>query len=313
MTRHLFILNPAAGTKDRTSKLRIIIEKLGISDAYDIFVTDCKGSAEAEVEHYIRAYPEDFVHIYSCGGDGTLAEVANGIYRSGSNNCAIAIVPVGSGNDFIKSLDIPAEKFRSLRGFLNGDIIDVDLLLATDDDNNERVSLNIISAGFDAAVANGQEDFKKLPLVSGSMAYNISLVKCVFTETKNYFSLVVDDEPFGESNGPYLFAIAANGRYYGGGYKASPYSDISDGMLDFIRIKTVPKLKLLSLVGKFRAGRHIDEFKDICSYTHCKKMQFISEKLIDLNLDGDIYPMKNPTIKILPKRIKLVLPKENNE
>lgn len=309
MTRHLFILNPVAGTKDRTKKLRIVIEKLGITDDYDIFVTDCKGSAENKVELYLNEYPDDFTRIYSCGGDGTLAEVANGIYRSGSTNCAIAIVPVGSGNDFIKSLDIPAEKFRSLRSLLDGDIIDVDLLLARDDDDNKRVSLNIISAGFDAAVANGQEDFKKLPLVSGSMAYNISLVKCVFTDTKNYFSLYVDGEPFGESDGPYLFAIAANGRYYGGGFKASPYSDISDGVLDFIRIKTVSKLRLLSLVGKFRAGKHIDEFKDICSYTHCKTMQFVSENLIDLNLDGDICPMKNPTVEILPKRLKLILPK----
>lgn len=310
MTRHLFILNPVAGTKDRTKKLKIIIEKLGIIDAYDIFVTDSKGSGESEVERYLNEHKDDFVRIYSCGGDGTLAEVANGVYRSGNENCAIAVVPVGSGNDFVKSLDIKAEKFRSLRGLIDGEIIDVDLLLATDEEKNQRVSLNIISAGFDAAVANGQENFKNLPLVSGGMAYNLSLVKCVFTDTKNYFSLFVDGEPFGESDGPYLFAIAANGRYYGGGFKASPYSDISDGVLDFIRIKTVPKLKLLSLVGKFRAGRHIDEFKDICSYTHCKTMQFVSENPINLNLDGDIYPMKNPTIEILQKRIKLILPKE---
>lgn len=310
MTRHLFILNPVAGTKDRTKKLKIIIEKLGIIDAYDIFVTDSKGSGESEVERYLNEYKDDFVRIYSCGGDGTLAEVANGVYRSGNENCAIAVVPVGSGNDFVKSLDIKTEKFRSLRGLLDGEIIDVDLLLATDEEKNQRVSLNIISAGFDAAVANGQENFKKLPLVSGGMAYNLSLVKCVFTDTKNYFSLFVDGEPFGDNDSPCLFAIAANGRYYGGGFKASPYSDISDGVLDFIRIKTVPKLKLLSLVGKFRAGRHVDEFKDICSYTHCKTMQFVSENPINLNLDGDIYPMKNPTIEILHKRIKLILPRE---
>ncbi len=309
MTKHLFILNPAAGTKDRTAKLRIIIEKLGISDAYDIFVTSCKGSAEAEVERYLRENADDFVRIYSCGGDGTLAEVANGIYRSGNDNCAVAVVPVGSGNDFIKSLDIPAEKFRSLRGLLDGEIIDADLILAKDEEQNERVSLNIISAGFDAAVANGQEKYKKLPLVSGGMAYNISLVKCVFTDTKNYFWLYADGEPFGNSDGPYLFALAANGRYYGGGFKASPYSDISDGLLDVISINTVSKAKLFSLVGKFRAGRHIDEFKDIVSSKRCKTMQFVSENIIDLNLDGDIYPMKNPTIEILPKRIKLILPK----
>ncbi len=310
MTRHLFILNPVAGTKDRTGKLKAVIEKLGITDKYDIFVTDSKGSAENETERYLREYPDCFTRIYSCGGDGTLAEVANGIYRSGSNNCAIAIVPVGSGNDFIKSLDIPAENFRSLRKLLNGDIIDTDLLVARDDDNNERVSLNIISAGFDAAVTDNQDKYKRLPLVSGSMAYNVALVKCLFTDTKNYFTLMVDGEPFGDGNGPYLFAIAANGRYYGGGYNASPYSELSDGLLEFISIDTISRLRFITLVGKYRAGRHIDELKDICSYTRCKSMQFISESPIGLNVDGDIFPMKNPLVEIVPKRIKLILPKE---
>ena len=308
MERHLFILNPAAGTRDRTAKMAEIVRKLKLDAPYDIYVTDAKGAAETYIESYLRDHSESFVRIYACGGDGTLCEVANGIYRSGSKSCAVAVVPIGSGNDFVKSLDIPPERFRDLKTLVRGEIEEVDLLLASDSDGQTRVSLNIISAGFDAAVANGQERFKRLPLVSGKAAYNISLVKCVFTDTKNYFSLKVDGEKYGKSEGSYLFTIAANGRYYGGGFKASPYSDISDGLLDFIRIKTVSKLKLLSLVGKFREGRHIDEFKDICSYTRCKTMQFISEKLIDLNLDGEIYPMKNPIIKILPKAIKLILP-----
>ena len=142
------------------------------------------------------------------------------------------------------------------------------------------------------------------------MAYNVSLLKCFFTNTKNYFSLFIDGVPCESNGSPCLFAIAANGRYYGGGYKASPYSEISDGTLEFIRIKTVPKLKMLTLIGKFRAGRHIDEFGEICTYTPCRSMQFVSENPIDITLDGDIYPMKNPTIKILHKRIKLILPRE---
>ena len=313
MNRHLFILNPAAGTKNRTERIRAVIEKLKIKDPYDIFVTDGVRAAETETERYLREHSEDFVRVYACGGDGTLSEVANGVYKSGSKNCAIAIVPVGSGNDFVKSLDIPPEHFRNIKGLIDGDIVEIDLLLAKDAENNERVSLNIISAGFDAAVAFGQEKFKKLPLVSGSMAYNLSLVKCVFTDTKNYFALMVDGEKYGKSEGPYLFAIAANGKYYGGGFKASPYSDISDGMLDFIRIKTVSKTRLLSLVGKFREGKHIDEYKDITSYTQCKSMQFLSENTININVDGEIAPMKNPIIKILPKAVKLVLPKTEKE
>lgn len=308
MDRHLFILNPKAGTKDRTDRIKNYISKLKLKEPYDIFVTDRAGAARDETERYLREYTDEFVRVYACGGDGTLSEVANGVYASKNANCAVAIVPVGSGNDFVKSLELPEERFRDLEALTKGKITEVDLLSAKDAEGTERVSLNIISAGFDAAVANGQENFKKLPLVSGKAAYNLSLIKCVFTDTKNYFALTVDGKRFGKSEGPYLFAIAANGRYYGGGFKASPYSDISDGMLDFIRIKTVSKLKLLSLVGKFREGRHIDEYKDIVSYTRCKTMQFLSKDLIDLNLDGEIIPMKNPAIRILPKAIKLILP-----
>jgi diacylglycerol kinase family enzyme len=62
-------------------------------------------------------------------------------------------------------------------------------------------------------------------------------------------------------------------------------------------------------VGKFREGRHIDEFKDIVATKRCKTMQFVSDKPIDINLDGEIVPMKNPTIRIIDRAIKIILPK----
>ncbi len=309
MTRHLFVLNPAAGTKDRTEKLKEAIQKLKLKDNCDIFVTDGVRAAENEVCRYLEEHKGEFVRVYACGGDGTLSEVINGVYRSKSSECAVAVVPIGSGNDFVKSLDIPVQCFLDLKSLVDGETIDIDLLVAKDAESNERASLNIISAGFDAAVCKGQEKVKKWPMVSGKTAYNISLVKSVFTKTKHYFVLKVDGQRFGDSAGPYLFAIAANGKYYGGGFKASPYSDISDGFMEFIRIDTVSPVKLLSLVGKFREGRHIDEFKDIVATKRCKTMQFVSDKPIDINLDGEIVPMKNPTIRIIDRAIKIILPK----
>lgn len=309
MERHLFILNPAAGRKDVTERLKKVIEKLGLAEKYDIFVTDRSGSAEEKSEAYLKDTNADFVRVYACGGDGTISEVANGMYRSGNKNCALGIVPVGSGNDFVKSLDIPAEKFRDLKSLIRGSLMDIDLLSARDSTGKERISMNIISAGFDAAVAKGQQSFKKLPLVNGSTAYNLSLVKSLFSGLKNYFTVLADGEPFGKpGDGPYLFTIAANGKYYGGGFKASPFSDLNDGLLELIRIDTVSRPRFLKLVGKFRAGEYIHEYKDIVNYTQCRKMQIISDKLIDLNLDGEIIPMKNPVVEIIPKALKLILP-----
>lgn len=280
-----------------------------ISEPFDVFVTKAAFDAEKESKRYLETHQDDFVRVYACGGDGTLSEVANGVFASGNKNCAIGIVPVGSGNDFVRCFDGPNDRFTNLRTLIKGKVVDVDLLKASDDNGKTRVSLNIISAGFDAAVAKGQQKFKKLPLVNGSAAYNMSLVKCLFSSLKNYFTVLVDGVPFGnEKNGPYLFAIAANGKYYGGGFKAAPFSDIRDGLLDLIRIDTVSRLRFLNLVGKFRKGKYIREYQDIVSFTRCKEMQIVSEKLIDLNLDGEIYPMQNPKVEILPRAINLIMP-----
>lgn len=312
--KNLFILNPAAGRKDLTEKLKRKIKSLFGEDECDIFVTESVGSGEDEAERYLREQTDEFTKVFACGGDGTVSEVANGIYKSGNKNCALAIVPVGSGNDFVKSFDIPAEEFRDIKSLIDGDICDIDILRARDSRGIERISLNIISAGFDAAVAKGQKNFKKLPFVNGSMAYNMSLVKCLFLSTKNYFTVLADGERFGrQGNGPYLFTIAANGRYYGGGFKASPFSDLCDGLLDLIRIDTVSRPKFIRLVGKFRAGQYIDEYQDIVTYKQCKKMQIVSEEDVDLNLDGEIRPMRNPIVEILPKALKLVIPRKKDE
>lgn len=308
-TRHLFILNPASGRKDITEKLKQIINRLNISDPYDIFVTDAPRAAEKECFRYVREHRSDFVRVYSCGGDGTLSEVANGLYRAKSKNCAIGIVPLGSGNDFIRSFDIPAERFRNLKNLVNGEVINVDLLLARDSAGRERASLNIISVGFDAAVAKGQQKYKKLPMVNGSMAYNISLAECIFSKMKNYFTVIVDGRPVGKpGKGPYLFTIAANGKFYGGGFKAAPFSDLQDGLIDFIRVDTVSKLKFLSLVNRFRKGEYIHEYKEYVVYSQCKKLQILSEDPIDLNLDGEIHPMRDPIIEVVPGALNLIMP-----
>ncbi len=311
MERHLFILNPAAGRKDLTEKLKLHIEKLEITKPVDIIVTQGKGDAEVQTKSYLEEHLDDFTRIYACGGDGTVSEVANGIFFSGNKNCALGIVPVGSGNDFVRSFDIPSARFRDMKSLIDGEIAEIDILCAGDSFGKKRVSLNIISAGFDAAVAKGQEKFKKLPMVNGSTAYKMSLIKQLFSNLKNYFTVLADGERFGKAgNGPYLFAIAANGRYYGGGFKASPFSDLNDGLLDLIRIDTVSRIRFLSLVSKFRKGEYIREYEDIVNYTQCRKMQIIVEKPVDLNLDGEIYPMHNPIVEIIPKAIKLILPKE---
>lgn len=96
--KHLFIINPAAGSRDRTEYYKAQIADLAKDLDYEVFVSQAPGQcreAAARAAESGEAY-----RIYSCGGDGTLNEVVSG--AAGHDNVAVTMYPCGSGNDFIR-------------------------------------------------------------------------------------------------------------------------------------------------------------------------------------------------------------------
>ncbi len=305
MAQHLFIINPKAGSKDRYAKMSDTIRNLAIDGVVFIEKTDYPGHATEIVLDYLSR-SSDFLRIYSCGGDGTLSEVVSGVYASENKNCAIGVVPIGSGNDFIKNFGgMTKNDFLDLAKMTDGDYISTDVIKVSDEEKS-AVSINIVSAGFDAAAAKGMSKFKRIPLIR-KFSYEFSLVECLFTKTKHRFKLIADGVEVEDGTKDYLFALAANGTYYGGGYKASPLSDLSDGYMDFIRIKTVGFFRILRLVGIYRKGEHLS-ITDIVDWQRCKKLEFVKDGYIDMNLDGEIIPMKNPTVEIIDDAVNVILP-----
>ena len=304
MAQHLFVINPKAGSRDRFAKMSDTIRHLPIDGVVFIEKTDYPGHATEIVLDYLSR-SSDFLRIYSCGGDGTLSEVVSGVFASENKNCAIGVVPIGSGNDFIKNFSgITKNDFLDLEMMVEGDCISTDVIKVTDKQKS-AVSINIVSAGFDAAAAKGMSKFKRIPLIR-KFAYELSLVECIFTKRKHRFNLIADGVEVEDGTQDYLFALAANGTYYGGGYKASPLSNLSDGYMDFIRIKTVGIMKFLKLVGIYRRGEHLP-IKEIVTWQRCKKLEIIRDGYIDMNLDREILPMKNPTVEIIDDAVNVIL------
>ena len=107
--KHLFIINPAAGSHDRTEEYSEVIHKLcrekGLS--YEIRVSTAPGEATRIAREAAQSGEE--VRLYACGGDGTLQEVAAG--AAGYANAAVSVFSGGSGNDFVKLFDDPKAFF----------------------------------------------------------------------------------------------------------------------------------------------------------------------------------------------------------
>ena len=113
-----------------------------------------------------------------------------------------------------------------------------------------------------------------------------------------------------ELEGDFLLTAAANFPFYGGGFKAAPASDPSDGFMDVLLVKDISIPRFLSLVASYRKGTHVNvetcipypPFRDILVYRKCRTMRLEGVKRICL--DGEIIPATGVHADIVPKAIR---------
>ncbi len=293
--RDVYIINPAAGKEDSSIELTRQIREI-YGDDCKILITTGAGDAMKKARE--EAETGDDVRIFACGGDGTSFEVLNGIV--GFKNASIGVVPIGSANDFIKYFGFDSKpRFLDIEKQKNGRLISIDLIKA-----GEYYCMNQCCAGLDAQVADMMKDFKRLPLVSGSMAYNLAVIKAVMGKLGFNMKITVDDKVFKE--GSVLFAVCANAPVYGGGYISAPEANISDGVLNCVTIDTVKKTRIPSLLPIYKSGRHAE--LDVCTMGTCKRFEFKADQVIPVSLDGEIIHTDKFSCEIVEDGINFVLP-----
>lgn len=295
--KHLFLINPYAGKYDRTQEVR---EKLrtvlaGREDPWEVAVTQYPGHG---VE-LVRAAAErgEPLRVYACGGDGTLNEAVNG--AAGYEHVAVTHYPMGSGNDFLRMFGLDACRFYDLRELLDGPQAPMDLI-----ECNGRLALNVCSIGFDARIGLGAADFKKLPLVSGTMAYQLSALRTIVQGIHRPYRVEVDGETLpGEA---FTLICACNGRYYGGGFNPSPDAVPDDGLLNFLIIPAVSRFTVLALIRKFARGE-AGEIPGVL-LRQGREMKVACDRVSMINLDGERMDGEQLTARLSEKKVNFIYP-----
>ena len=296
--KHLFIINPNCGkgiSYERCANGIVeAMNEMGIEN-YDIHVTegpnDGYNYAKAEVDK------GEHIRVYACGGDGTLWEVVNAC--ACKPHAEVAAFPLGSGNDFIRIFG-DKKALRDVKDHINGTVMDFDLIKCGDE-----YAINQCSKGLDAEVCARQASLKKLPLVTGEMAYTLGVLTLFVGKMHKTFTIKIDDEE--EFTANVLFCLAANSRWYGGGYFAAPKALTYDGELDFVIVKKdCLKLYLLYLLGQYKKGKHLDWERTV--FRRGKKITIKSDEESAVNIDGEVRFGKETTFEIVEKGIKFVVP-----
>ena len=294
---HLFIINPAAGSRDRTEDYRKAIRQVCESRKlnYKIQISqapgDCRRLARAAAETG-KEY-----RIYACGGDGTLNEVADG--AAGFGNVAVTVFSGGSGNDFVKLFDDPGA-FFDLERLMDCQEASFDLIRC-----NDRIALNICSVGLDARIGTDVSRYKRLPLLHGFRAYAASTVVNVIKGIAEHYVVELDGQTI---DGEQTFICVCNGRYYGGGFNPVPEADPTDGLLDVLLVKKVSRLQVPAIIGKYKDGRY-KELPHIASCCRTREVKVICDKETPVNVDGEAMPAREITFRVAEEKLRFFYPK----
>ena len=298
--KHLFIINPAAGSRDRTEyysqKIVDACGKRGLE--YEIRVSEAPGGC-ARLAREAAESGEEY-RIYACGGDGTLNEVVSG--AAGFSNAAVTVFSGGSGNDFVKLFDDP-QAFFDLERLLDCEEAEFDLI-----DCNGDLSLNICSVGLDARIGTDVANYKRLPLLHGFRAYAVSTVVNLFRGIAEHYVVEVNDQRIDQE---YTFVCVCNGRFYGGGFNPVPEADPTDGELDVLLVDKVSLLQVPAVIGKYKNGRY-KELPHLVRHLKTKSVRIICDKPTQINLDGELRTAQEVTMKVAEEKIRFFYPKGLN-
>ena len=294
---HLFIINPAAGSRDRTKDYSEKIEKLcterGID--YRIAVSGAPGEC-ARIAREAAQSGEEY-RIYACGGDGTLNEVVSG--AAGFDNVAVTVFSGGSGNDFVKLFSDP-QAFFHLERLLDAEETCFDLIKCNDD-----YSLNICSVGLDARIGTDVANYKRIPLLSGFRAYAASTVVNVIRGIAEHYTVEVNGETIDKEM---TMICVCNGQYYGGGFHPVPEADPTDGLLDVLLIDKVSRLQVAQVIGKYKAGRY-KELPKLVRHFKTDRVVIRCDGPTAINLDGELRVSDVVEMRIADEKIRFFYPK----
>lgn len=308
MSSFLFIVNPVSGKgrgKKAISKINdwLLSNKL-TGKNYEIIESEYHG----HIIKIAQSKSSSFDNIIAVGGDGTVNEVVNGIYLSGSNP-NFGVLPVGSGNDFVKNiyngklsltniLDILVTSERSY-------IKDVDIGLVNftnfDSSTREHIFINSIGLGFDAQVAFINQHNK---LLSGVPSYILAVIRALFDFKMLKISVMLDNQETLKSES--LLITLGNGISSGGGFYLTPDGLIDDGILNATIIEKVSRKRLLIALPKALVNK-VREVKEVSMYK-TKYSKIVFEDPCYMHCDGEVISskVKSIEIKLLNKRIKVI-------
>ena len=239
--------------------------------------------------------------VVACGGDGTAHEVANILAFS---DVSLGILPLGSANDFIKSLDHRFDRGFPVDAYQRADSVMVDLGRVHANGEFKRYFLNSLGLGFTGRIAHKVGNTRWF---KGELLYLYALLHVLlgYKPPKMHIKLVTPEKSV-EIHEPIFAFSVGNGRIEGGKFHIAPEAEINDGLLDVCILKAIPKAAFFKYILKYTRGTQI--FDPHVLYCKARAVELDLPEPDVMHMDGEVFENMGGKIRIesVPASIKVL-------
>ncbi|HEY7625219.1 MAG TPA: diacylglycerol kinase family protein [Candidatus Limnocylindria bacterium] len=287
--RALAIVNPVAGSgagEKLAARIASEFRKLGMR--LDVVVSPAPDEAARLAR---EGAAEGYRVIVAVGGDGTANEVANGIAGSGA---ALALFPIGVGNDFARALGYPRRAALVPRFIRDARRHSIDI-----GDANGRIFLNAAGVGIDGHVA--QRIAATSRLAGKTLGYFAGSLVGIATYRPQPMRVLVDGDL---RSGQFLTVVAANGTHFGSGMHVAPTASLDDGQFDVLLAGDLSRWASVVALAKLYRGTHVDG-KTIVAL-RARTVEIELDKPQRAQLDGETMTVERLSIRVRPRALEVL-------
>jgi diacylglycerol kinase (ATP) len=290
------IVNPNAGSVE---EIEVLERTAGSSlPGVELRVTRQEGDARRFAREALEAGAG---LIVAAGGDGTLNEVVNGL-AADFGGARLGLIPLGTGNDFARSINVPADLDAAVGILREGRVRTIDVARATFRDGS-RYFINMAAGGFSGLVSEKADEVKDR---WGPLAYLRAAVG-VLPELQGFDATFLIDGIDGRERLKLeaYNVVVSNGRYVAAGIPVAPQSRLDDGRLDLMLVPTASLGEMAILLPQVLLGRHTES--DRLIFREITSLEIASDPAMAFNVDGELIGETPVRFEVLPRVLRVVV------
>ena len=302
-TDWFLIINPTSGNgKSKKNWKRISDELKNQNISFSFAFTKYSNHEEILVKDAIK---NGFTKIISVGGDGTLHHVVNGIMKQNlveTNSIQLAVIPIGTGNDWIKTYNISAKIEKSILIIKKGKSVLQDIGKLTSKNNTITYFNNVGGIGYDGYVVSKLKKLKRF----GGIAYLLSGLAGLLLYKPVDFIIEINGKIIQEKCLMVIFGIC---KFSGGGMQFTKDINPADGLFDITVAKNLTLFDMILNLPKLYNGKIVNHKKITTYKTDVIKVtpKLTSEKPF-IQTDGELIATGSIKVAIVKKAIRFIIP-----